>query len=88
MSLVNSYLSMLIQLTVYNKFLRTWLPIDLYRLSENLHFFKNVFHFNLFNFSLIKRILLTWYLCIYGTAKKPNFPERFRKESEYADTPN
>ena len=27
------------------------------------------------------------YLCIYVTAKKPNFPERFRKESEYAETP-
>ena len=28
-----------------------------------------------------------WYLCIYVTAKKLNFPEHFRKESEYAETP-
>ena len=27
-----------------------------------------------------------WCLCIYVTAKKPNFSERFRKESEYAET--
>ena len=29
-----------------------------------------------------------WYLCIYVTGKKPNFPERFRNESEYAETPS
>ena len=28
------------------------------------------------------------YLYIYVTAKKPNFPERFRNESEYAETPS
>ena len=31
---------------------------------------------------------ISQYLCIYVTAKKSNFPERFWKESEYAETPS
>ena len=40
-------------------------------------------------YSLIHKYISTTffrYLCIYVTAKKPNFPERFQKESEYSGT--
>ena len=34
-----------------------------------------------FNSYTTQNVLLFWYLCIYVTAKKPNFPEPFRADN-------